>query len=220
MKLSSTYLLASRGCRALVLGAVICRATPSVTQAAMQASVPTAAPVPESSNSASSDIANEYIVGEADVLRINVWKQPEISQSSIVVRPDGMVSLPLIGNVKISGLTTTQIETLLTSRLKEYVTEPRVTVTVSDTASKLVYLIGEVAHPGVYPLVGPVDVLQAIARAGGVTPYAHRTGIFVLRQTQAGKDKEKIKVNYKQVLRGKNAQQNVALLPGDTVVVP
>jgi len=176
---------------------------------------------PRGGTSASIDTpsgASSYVVGEADVLRINVWKQPEISQPSVVVRPDGMVSVPLVGEVKVSGMTPVQIEAVLVADLKRYVNEPRVTVTVAEVGSKTVYVTGEVQHPGAYPLTGPVDVLQIIAKAGGVTPYVHRKSVFVLRQIN-GK-KEKIPVNYSRIFKGENPEQNIGLDPGDTVVVP
>jgi polysaccharide export outer membrane protein len=162
--------------------------------------------------------AGEYIVGEADVLRINVWKQPEISQLSVMVRPDGMVSVPLVGEVRVSGMTPSQIQETLVSELKRYVNEPRVTVAVAEVGSKTVYVTGEVQHPGAYPLVTTVDVLQIIAKAGGVTPYAHRRSVFVLRQVN-GK-KQKLPVNYSEIFKGKSPEKNIDLEPGDTVVVP
>jgi polysaccharide biosynthesis/export protein len=163
-------------------------------------------------------VTSSYIVGEADVLRINVWKQPEISQEKVVVRPDGIISVPLVGEVRVSGMTPIQIEATLVEDLKQYVNEPRVTVTVAEVGSKTVYVTGEVQHPGSYPLVGPVDVLQIIAKAGGVTPYAHRRSVFVLRQS--GSRKQKLPVNYSRIFHGKSPEQNINLQPGDTVVVP
>jgi polysaccharide biosynthesis/export protein len=162
--------------------------------------------------------ASSYIVGAADVLRINIWKQPDISQSGVVVRPDGMISVPLVGELKVSGMTPVQIEAALVAELKQYVNEPRVTVTVAEIGSKMVYVTGEVQHPGSYPLVGPLDVLQVIAKAGGVTPYSHRRSVFVLREIN-GK-KQKLPVNYNRIFHGKNPEQNIDLRPGDTVVVP
>jgi len=162
--------------------------------------------------------ASSYVVGEADVLRINVWKQPEVSQLSVIVRPDGMVSVPLVGEIKVSGMTPVQIEAALVTELKQYLNEPRVTVTVAEIGSKTVYVTGEIQHPGAYPLLGPVDVLQLIAKAGGVTPYAHRRSVFVLREIN-GK-KQKLPVNYSRIFQGKNPEQNIALQPGDTIVVP
>ncbi len=187
---------------------------PAITVRAQQI----AEPANSSANETPTQIASTYIVGEADVLRINVWKQPELSQPSVVVRPDGMVSVPLVGEVRVSGMTPVQIEAALVSDLKQYVNEPRVTVTVAEIGSKLVYVTGEIQHPGAYPLVGPVDVLQIIAKAGGVTPYAHRRSVFVLRQVNGRK--EKLPVNYSQIFHGKNPEKNINLQPGDTVVVP
>jgi len=177
-----------------------------------------AAPIAAASTDSTTSQAASYVVGEADVLRVNVWKQPELSQANVRVRPDGMVSLPLIGDVKVSGMTPVQIEARLVAGLKSYVNEPRVTVAVIEVASKMVYVTGEIARPGAYPLVGPVDILQLIAKAGGVTPYAHRKSMFVLRQVEGSK--QKLSVNYNQIIRGKSPEQNINLQPGDTVVVP
>jgi len=196
---------------AFLLGALL---LPATAASAQEIAEHTTAP----SGGSSTTAASSYIVGEADVLRINVWKQPEISQLSVVVRPDGMVSVPLVGEVKVSGMTPVQIEATLVSELKQYVNEPRVTVTVAEVGSKTVYVTGEVTHPGAYPLVGPVDVLQVIAKAGGVTPFAHRRSVFVLRQIN-GK-KQKLPVNYSRIFHGKSPEQNINLEPGDTVVVP
>jgi polysaccharide biosynthesis/export protein len=205
-------------CLGYLLLSLALEAMPTAAQQTAEYASPSAggaspAPVP-----APIPIASSYIVGEADVLRITVWKQPEISQPSVVVRPDGMISVPLVGEIKVSGMTPVQIEATLVEDLKQYVNEPRVTVTVAEVGSKTVYVTGEVEHPGAYPLVGPVDVLQIIAKAGGVTPYARRRSVFVLRQVN-GK-KEKVPVNYSRIFRGKNPEQNINLQPGDTVVVP
>lgn len=163
-------------------------------------------------------LPSNYVVGEADVLRVSVWKQPDISQPSVIVRPDGMISVPLVGEVRVSGMTPSQIETVLVSDLKQFVNDPRVTVTVAEIGSKNVYVTGEVHKPGAYPIVGPVDVLQVIAKAGGVTPYAHGRRVFVLRQVNG--QKQKLPVNYSRIFSGKNPEQDIALQPGDTVVVP
>jgi len=160
---------------------------------------------------------NEYVVGEADVLHISVWKEPELSQN-VVVRPDGKISLPLMNEMRVSGQTPSQIQSMLTSRLKAYIVDPQVTVTVNDVRSKNAYITGEVTRPGAYPLLMPTNVLQLIARAGGFTPFATRRGIFVLREVN-GKQ-SRIAFPYKDVIRGKKDDQNIELRPGDTVVVP
>ena len=160
---------------------------------------------------------DEYIVGEADTLHVNVWKEPELSQT-VVVRPDGKVSLPLVNEMKVSGMTPSQIQQLMTDRLKAYLVAPQGTGTVTEIRSKTVYITGEVLRAGEYPLLTPVTVLQLIARAGGLTTYASRGGIFVLRDADGKQVRHAF--NYNDVIRGKNAAENIELKPGDTVVVP
>src|SRR5579859_1772848 len=111
--------------------------------------------------------ASEYVVGEGDLLRINVWKEPEISQS-VTVRPDGNISLPLINEFRVAGLSPREIQELVTDKLKSVLTNPQVTVTVAEVRSKMVYVTGEVGKPGAYSIVAPMNVLQLIARAGGL----------------------------------------------------
>lgn len=159
----------------------------------------------------------EYAVGESDVLRVNVWKEPEVSQT-VVVRTDGSISLPLINEVKVSGLTPLRIQELVAEKLKSFLTNPQVTVTVVEIHSKRAFITGEVARPGAYPLNTETTVLQLIAQAGGFTPFAKKDGIVLLR-FENGKQ-ERLKFKYKEVVQGKKTEQNVALRPGDTVVVP
>lgn len=160
----------------------------------------------------------QYVVGEADVLRINVWKEPEISQPSISVQPDGMISLPLIGIVRVTGMTLSRIEELLATKLKRFIDKPQVTVTVVEVRSKSVYVEGQVARPGVYSLLSATNVVQLVVRAGGLTPFARRSSVIVLRNTNG--TQEKLKVNLAKVLRGEAPDQNIELLPSDVVVVP
>jgi polysaccharide export outer membrane protein len=160
----------------------------------------------------------EYIVGDGDVLRIEVWKEPEVSQNAITVRPDGMISLPLLGVTKVSEMTPTQIQDMLAVKLSRFMNKPEVTVTVTQIKSKSVYVTGEVRKPGVYELTRPTNVFQLLIRAGGLSQYAHRKSVVVLRVAD-GKT-QRLPVNYKQLLRGKNEEQNIILQPGDTVVVP
>jgi len=134
------------------------------------------------------------------------------------VRPDGKISLPLLGDLKVSGLSPKQIQQLVTEKLQALITDPQVTVTVTEVRSKMVYITGEIGKPGAYSVVGPVNVLQLIARAGGLTQYANRKNIYVLR---AGIDPNtRLKFDYKEVVKGHKPEQNVVLRPGDTVVVP
>ncbi len=160
----------------------------------------------------------EYVVGPADVLDISVWKEPGLSQPLLSVRPDGMISMPLIGVVKVSGLTPSQIQDMLAEKLRRFLSVAQVTVTVSEIKSKFVYITGEVNKPGAYPLVSPTDVLQLIIKAGGLTTFARSKSIVILRASD-GKQ-QKLPVNYKKLLHGEYLEQNIVLLPGDTVVVP
>lgn len=171
------------------------------------------------SPSASAPIAtpSDFVIGESDVLNINVWKEPEISQT-VVVRPDGKISLPLIGEVLVSGLTPVQTQTLLTNKLQSILTNPQVTVTVTEIRSRVVFITGEVGHPGTYPLLLPTTILQLITNAGGLGQFANKKGVFVLR-TVDGKQ-QRLPFNYSQVIKGEKQEQNILLHPGDTVVVP
>jgi len=160
---------------------------------------------------------NEYLVGAGDVVNINVWKEPELSLEHVAVRPDGMLSMPLIGTVRVGGMTVSQIQSMLAEKLHRFVSVARVTVTVSEIRSRLVYITGEVNRPGVYPLLASSDVLQTIIRAGGLSPFARRKSIYILRNVD-GKQ-QKIPVNYLKLLRG-DGEQNVPIQAGDTVVIP
>jgi len=164
------------------------------------------------------DVAPQgYIVGESDVIRVNVWKEPEVSQT-VVVRTDGSISLPLINEVKVAGMTPMQIQILVAEKLKSFLNSPQVTVTVTEIHSKKAFITGEVARPGGYSLNTETTVLQLIAQAGGFTVFAKRDGIVVLRVAD-GKS-VRLHFKYKEVVNGKNTEQNIALHPGDTVVVP
>jgi polysaccharide export outer membrane protein len=158
-----------------------------------------------------------YVVGESDVLNVNVWKEPEVTQT-VMVRTDGYISLPLINEVQVSGLTPVQIQDLIATKLKAFLNSPQVTVTVTEIRSKRAFITGEVARPGSYSLNTETTVLQLIAQAGGLTAYAKRENITVLR-FESGKQ-QRLSFHYKEVVQGKNIQQNIALRPGDVVVVP
>jgi len=158
-----------------------------------------------------------YIVGDSDIIRVNVWKEPEVSQT-VVVRTDGNISLPLINEVKVSGMTPLQIQDMVAEKLKGFLNNPQVTVTVIEIRSKRAFITGEVARPGTYSLNAQTTVLQLIAQAGGFTPFAKKDGIVVLR-TEDGRQ-SRLKFKYNEVVQGKKTEQNIALHPGDTVVVP
>jgi polysaccharide export outer membrane protein len=166
---------------------------------------------------ATPELNPEYTVGEGDVLRIDVWQEAEVSQNA-VVRPDGNISLPLINEVKVSGMTPLEIQGLVAEKLKGFVNQPKVTVTVTEIRSKRAYISGEVTRPGEYPLNTKVTVLQLIAQAGGFTPFAKTENVVIIRVVNGAE--QRLRFRYKEVLHGKNIEQNIALQPGDTVIVP
>src|SRR5581483_4606513 len=151
-----------------------------------------------------------------DVLKISVWKEQNLS-GSFTVRPDGMISLNLLHDVKAAGFTPLQLTAILTEQYKKYIQDPVVTVGVEAVNSKHIFIVGEVGHVGAIPLTPGMTVVQAIAVAGGPTPYARTKRIYILRGPQ-GKQ-EKIPFNYNSALRGDNPR-DVTLEPNDTVVVP
>jgi polysaccharide export outer membrane protein len=170
----------------------------------------------EVSRAAHSD--STYVIGADDLLAINVWKEPEVSRS-VPVRSDGKISLPLVGELTAGGQTPLQLEQEITKRLQNYISEPEVTVIVQDSKSQRINILGMVAKPGSYLLTGSATVLDAIAMAGGFKDFAKQKSIYVLRQTADGKQ-QRLAFNYKDVIKGKNSDQNIRLLPRDTVVVP
>jgi polysaccharide biosynthesis/export protein len=159
----------------------------------------------------------DYVIGPDDVLTIVFWREQDLS-SEVAVRPDGKISLPLLNEIQASGLTPEQLRAALTQAANRYVEDPAVTVVVKAINSRKVFITGQVAKPGPYPLSGPTTVLQLIATAGGVQEYAKAERIVVMR-TENGRTVSH-KFNYKQVSQGKNLQQNLELKPGDTIVVP
>ena len=170
----------------------------------------------EGSRAAHSD--SSYVIGADDVMAINVWKEPEVSRA-VPVRSDGKISLPLVGELMAGGQTPLQLEQEITKRLQNYISEPEVTVIVQDSKSQRINILGMVARPGSYLLTGSATVLDAIAMAGGFKDFAKQKSIYVLRANGDGTQK-RISFNYKEVIKGKNPDQNVRLLPRDTVVVP
>ncbi len=169
------------------------------------------------SNAAEAGMSNtpHYIIGPEDNLQITVWKEPSLS-GTIPVRPDGMISLALVGDLPASGRTPMQLATDITVRLKKYVQEPNVSVVVLAVNSQRIYMVGEVGHVGPIPLVAGMTPLQAIATAGGLGPFANSKKIYIMR-TVGGKE-QKIPFNYKVALKG--GDQGATLQSGDTIVVP
>jgi len=176
-----------------------------------------AAQTAEASSTQAKPHDNTFVIGNDDVLAINVWKEPDISRS-IPVRSDGKISLPLVGEVQAAGLTPLSLEKEIASRLKNYISEPEVTVMVQQVNSQKFNILGQVAKPGSYMVVNSLTVLDAIALAGGFRDFAKQKSIYVLRQGPTGESR--IPFNYKEVSQGKNMSQNIKLQPGDTIIVP
>lgn len=167
----------------------------------------TTAPVP---------VEPSYVIGVDDMLLISVWKEPDLT-TTVPVRSDGMISVPLLDDVRAAGLTPMQLAALLKEKLKSYVTAPRVTVVVTQTNSRRIYVLGEVSRTGPISLLHNMTVLQALATAG-FNEFANTKGIYILR-TSNGQE-HKIAFNYKQVIKGEAASKNILLQPGDVIVVP
>jgi len=190
-----------------------------------QAGNAAAPPSPSTPPNKSSDAAaapkphdDTFVIGNDDVLAINVWKEPDISRS-IPVRSDGKISLPLVGEVQATGRTPLKLEQDIAARLKNYISEPEVTVIVQQINSQKFNILGQVNRPGSYGLSNSATVLDAIALAGGFRDFAKRKSIYVLRQNPDG-SQTRIPFNYKEVIKGENPAQNIKLQPRDTIVVP
>jgi polysaccharide export outer membrane protein len=151
-------------------------------------------------------------------LSINVWKEPDVSRV-IPVRSDGRISLPLVGEVQASGRTPLQLELDITSKLRNYIAEPEVTVMVQQINSEKFNILGQISRPGSYSLTSGATVLDAIAAAGGFRDFAKQKGIYILRRNASGAE-SRIAFNYKDVIKGKHPEQNIKLEPRDTIVVP
>ena len=161
---------------------------------------------------------DSFVIGNDDVLAISVWKEPDISRS-VPVRSDGKISLPLVGEVQASGQTPLKLERDIATKLRNYISDPEVTVMVEQINSQRFNILGYVTKPGSYPLSGSSTVLDAIALAGGFRDFAKQKSIYVLRQNPDG-TQSRLPFNYKEVIKGKNAAQNIKLQPHDTIVVP
>ena len=171
---------------------------------------------PEDNARPSASASSDYIIGVEDTLAISVWKEPELTQAGVVVRPDGKISFPLVGDLQAAGKTPRQLAQTLTESLARYIKEPIVTVIVQQINNFKVYVIGEVGHQGELALKRRTRLLQAVALAGGLSPYANKT-IVVVRD-EAGRD-VRTEIDYRKVLSGERPEQNIYLKPGDTIIV-
>jgi polysaccharide export outer membrane protein len=170
---------------------------------------------PASDPTSASQAGPTYVIGPDDTLYISVWKEPDLTET-LPVRADGKISMPLLNDVQAAGLTPMQLGATLTDKLKKYVSDPRVTIVVTQMNSQRVYVTGEVLHPGAMNLTPNMTVLQALSSAG-FTQFANTKNIYVLRNEHG--NQAKLPVNYKRLVKGEGGQ-NIALKPGDTIVVP
>jgi polysaccharide export outer membrane protein len=162
--------------------------------------------------------AQDYQIGAGDILEITTWKEPDFSREEVLVRLDGKLTFPLLNDVQAAGLTPLDLKGVIENGLKDYVSNPLVTVNVRQPLSKQFYILGEVLNTGEYPLVKHLTVLQAFAVAGGFTEWASKKEIILLR-TEDGKDKL-FRINYKAITKGKDLNQNIKLKADDTIIVP
>lgn len=169
-------------------------------------------------NAAAQGVSDEYLIGAGDTVQVNVWKDPDLSVPTQVVRPDGKITVPLIKEVMVAGLNERQAEATIAAAMAKFVIDPMVTVVVTLPTSKKIYLVGAVRKEGTLPYTYGMTIMQALSEAGGLNDYAKRTKIYVLR-TENGRE-YRLEFNYKEVVRGERMEQNIVLQPGDTVVVP
>jgi polysaccharide export outer membrane protein len=161
---------------------------------------------------------DDYLIGSGDILEIATWKEEDFSREEVLVRLDGKLTFPLLNDVQAAGLTTLDLKRVIEKGLKTYVSNPVVTVNIKRPLSKQFYVLGEVLRTGEYPLVKHLTVLQAFALAGGFTEWASKKEIILLRH-EDGQDKI-YRINYKNIVKGKNLSQNIKLKADDTIIVP
>jgi polysaccharide export outer membrane protein len=200
----------------LILALSVMAAAQQKSQKTASKSAPSAAVAAPPQQSAAAAVSPDFVIGVEDALSVNVWKDADSSAPQVVVMPDGKITLPLIKDVQAAGLTARQLEASITEKLSQFLKDvPPVTVIILKIESRKVSIVGAVGRPGAYPLVGPLTVLELIARAGGIGEYAKGGGkaIKILRKGST------IDFNYREVIEGKNLKQNIFLENGDVVMV-
>jgi polysaccharide biosynthesis/export protein len=190
-------------------------------QAATPASPTTQTPAPTGAAdpNAAQGHDNSFVIGNDDVLAINVWKEPDVSRLAVPVRSDGKISLPLVGEVQAAGLTPLKLEQAIAAKLQNFISQPEVTVIVQQINSQKYNVLGQVNRPGTFVITNSLTVLDAIAISGGFRDFAKQKAVYVLRQNADG-TQARLPFNYKEVVKGKNPEQNVKIQPKDTIVVP
>lgn len=164
------------------------------------------------------DAPNAYAIGVGDVVEISVWKNPELSVT-VPVRPDGRISLPLLGDIQASGMTPLALKDELSLKFREFVTAPSVSVVIKEINSRKVYVTGEVATPGAYDLQPRAKLMQVMAMAGGLTPYA-KGRVVVLRDSKDGSADKRYEIEINTIISGRRPEDNIILQPGDTLIFP
>ena len=176
----------------------------------------------EAFDEAAKPVSKDFLLGPEDVLEVTVWRNQDLSRT-VVVRPDGKISLPLIGDVQASGLNSSQVAAKIAARLTEFKENPNVSVSLKEVNSYFIYVLGEVPRPGKYPLKSYATVLQGVSMAGGFTPFASKNRMQVIRthMNEDGKENQvRIPVPYNELVSGKGEIENFILKSGDTIVVP
>lgn len=187
-------------------GQTISSGTPTSTSASHQVGLRARPAIP---------VGPDYRIGPGDMLHVSVFEAPQFTADT-VVRPDGKISIPLLSDIPLTGLKPEDAQQRLTERLTKFMKEPLVTLIVVEIHSRIVYITGEVQRPGAYPLLGTMNVLQLMTRAGGPTEFAKTKNVYVMHEAGG----PHAKVNYNLILSGKRPEDNLSLIPGDTVVVP
>ncbi len=164
-------------------------------------------------------IRNEYIIGAEDVVEVSVWKSPDLS-TTVIVRPDGMISIPLIGDIRASNRTAKELKEEIEQGLTEYKQDPIVSIIVREVNSKAIYVTGEVVRPGKFPLRSEATIIQAITMAGGFTQWANKDKIVVIRKSPMFPEGNRLTIKYSDIVSGANMKANITLKAGDTVIVP
>lgn len=199
----------------MVISSAMAESTPGQTPA----SVPGQHRALEAAEKSSLIVTSDYTIGPEDVLEITVWRNTDLSKV-VAVRPDGRISLPLIGDIGAAGRTAAELSGAIAEKLKEFKENPQVSIVVKEVNSYAIYVLGEVTKPGKYPLKSKTTLLQAITLASGFTPAAARNKIVVFRFGEQGGKDTKIKASYDDIIMRDESLQNIQLKPGDTIVVP
>lgn len=203
----------------VILASLILHASGQLGWAANSIDANSAAPQVDVADKSSLIVTSDYIIGPEDVLEITVWKNNDLSKT-VQVRPDGRVSIPLIGDVSAVGRTSAQLTQEISDRLKSYMENPTVSIVVKEVNSYSIFVLGEVVKPGRLPLKTKTTLLQAITLAGGFSPVAARNKIVVFRFGKDGEGLTKIKASYDDIVLRDGTKQNIELKPGDQIVVP